>query len=112
MRRMAVGLLAAAGIAVAVPAHAKGFCYVVYRGGYVASAPAYVFSDYPYAPRSDPYAPRYRYGRSFVGVRTSHPNAGRHPDYRSARISGEVYQTQTSALVGHDRHSRFVTSQR
>ena len=170
MRKVAFGLLAAAGIALAVPANAQGIWIGVgpvgvgfgtgpyayddgpYWGGSYSYAPGYAYGygyapgyryapaydvgygygpaydDYSYAPDysytttyvapayvSSPYRywPRYGYGRPFVGVRTSHPVASRHLDYRSARISGEAYRAQSSVPVRHVvRHSRLVTVQR
>jgi hypothetical protein len=169
MRKVAVGLLAAAGIALAVPAHAQGFWFGVgpvgvgfgtgpyaydygpYWGGSYGYAPDYAYGygytpGYTYAPAYDvdygygppyeysyppdyaygtiyaapgyvsstyPYGPRYRYGRSFVRVRTSHPVPSRHLEYRSARISGEAYRAQASAPARHvNGYSRSVTIQR
>jgi hypothetical protein len=173
MRKLTVGLLAAAAIAFAVPAHAQGFWFdpgpfgvgfgsAPYAYGYGSSwggpygyapgyaygyapgyaygyAPGYTYApgydvsvgygpayDYSYAPdygyttsyeapsyiASTPYAyePEYRYGRSVVRVRTSHPIARRHVEYRTAHISGEAYRAQASAPVRHVvRHSRSVT---
>jgi hypothetical protein len=169
MRKVAVGLLAAACIALAVPAHAQGFWFGVgpvgvgfgtgpyaydygpYRGGSYTYAPGYAYGygyapgytyaptypvdygggppyeySYPpeyaygttyaapaYVPSPYSYEPGYGYGRSFVGVRTSHPVASRHLEYRSARISGEAYRAQASAPVRHvNRHSQSVMIQR
>ncbi len=44
MRKMAVGLLAAAGITLAVPAHAQGVWFGSYRGSSHAYAPGYGYA--------------------------------------------------------------------
>jgi hypothetical protein len=163
MRKLTAGLLAAAAIAFAVPAHAQGFWfgpgpfgvgfgtgpyaydYGSYWGGPYGYAPGYAYGyapGYTYAPGYDvsvgygpaydysydpdyaytttygapsyidstyAYEPEYRYRRSVVRVRTSHPIARRQVEYRTAHISGEAYRAQASAPVRHVvRHSRSV----
>lgn len=169
MRKLAVGLLAAAGIALGVPAHAQGvwfgvgpvgvgfgatpysYGYGPYLGASYGYGPGYGYGygyapDYTYAPGYDvsfgygpaygysyapdyaysttyaapayvsstyAYEPEYRYRRSVVRIRTSHPIVRRHVEYRTARFSGEAYRAQASVPVGHViRHSRSVRIER
>jgi hypothetical protein len=82
MREIAVGLLAAAGITLAVPAHAQGVwfgagSYAYDYGSYRGSSQAYA-PGYGYAPRYNSHA----YGPGYYGYHDAYAPRGR-ADYRA-----------------------------